>query len=303
MREEDGVSLDPRPIARGLGLDPAAIRSVEILSRRHGHAIWRLVTEARSYVLKWLPESAAGTEVEGYRLLQRLGVPTLPLYGSTSQALLLEDLTRSARWRLGTEEDLSDPKVGAAVARWYWTFHAAGDALLARDAPPDFLSREVDALTPASILATGEALGLAELPVWKHAAGEIEGLKAAVDALGVTLNYNDFYWTNLALSREERPPEAIIFDYHLLGLGLRYSDCRNVTVALEGSAVSAFWEIYGSVDPREVLLDRPLATLFNLHEAACLPEFPRWAEESRQRVLNGELERDLAAAIEVAHTL
>ncbi|MFP4345289.1 MAG: hypothetical protein ACLFU8_11395 [Anaerolineales bacterium] len=303
MREGDDVLLDPRPIARELGLDPAAIQSVEILSQRHGHAIWRLVTEARSYVLKWLPESAAAAEIEGYRLLQRLGVPTLPLYGSTPQALLLEDLTRSERWRLGTEEDLSDPEAGAAVARWYRTFHAAGDTLPAREEPPDFLNREIDALTPESILATGEALGLAELPVWKRAAREIEGLKAAVDELGVTLNYNDFYWTNLALSRREIPLQAIVFDYHLLGLGLRYSDCRNVTVSLEGNAVGAFWEVYGGADPREVLLDRPLATLFNLQEAARLPKFPRWAEESRQRVVNGELRRELAAAIEVARAL
>ncbi len=297
------MAPQPHSVARELGLDPAAIQSVETLSQRHGHTIWRIVTEMRSYVLKWLPESAAGSEVEGYLLLQRLGVPTLPLYGSTSQALLLEDLTRSTQWRLGREEDLSSPETGAAVARWYRTFHGAGEVWLAREEPPDFLSREIDALSPASILATGEALELGHLSIWERAVGEIEGLKAAVDALGVTLNYNDFYWTNLALSRRKRPPEAIVFDYHLLGLGLRYSDCRNVTVSLEGNAVSAFWETYGSADPREVLLDRPLATLFNLHEAARLPEFPRWAEESRQRVLDGELESDLAAAIEVARAL
>jgi hypothetical protein len=265
-----------------MGLEPAAIERIDLLSERHGHALWRVVTAARSYVLKWLPAAAAETEVRGYLLLRRIGVPTLPLYGYTAQALLMEDLTRSDRWRLAVAGDLSRPAVGRTVARWYRRFHEAGEALLSQGERPDFLTRETDVLNLESILATGRALDLAHLRVWDLAAGHIEALKAAVEALGVTLNYNDFYWTNLALSvvarsvvarsgslsraqRGNRPQrggltepslgrdhdesEAIIFDYHLLGVGMRYSDCRNVTHALSGDAARSFWEVYGAVDP------------------------------------------------------
>lgn len=297
------MSPDPQHIIHDFGVDPAAIRLVDILSERHGHTIWRVVTPEHSYILKWLPEANARVEVEGYLLLQKLGVPTLLLYGSTAQALLLEDLTQSDTWRLAIEADLARLEVGQAVARWYRVFHNAGGTLLSKGDCPGFLARETDELDPDSILATGRALGLSNCHVWALAAEHIELLKAAVDKLSVTLNYNDFYWTNLALSRrEDSQPKAIIFDYHLLGVGMRFSDCRNVTRSLSGDAVRAFWDAYGNVDPREEKLDRPLATLYSLNVASRISEFPKWAEGSRDRVINGDLERDLIAAIELARS-
>jgi len=315
------VTPDPRPIIQALGIDPAAIRLVDTLSERHGHLIWRIVTPERSYILKWLPEAEASVEIKAYSLLQRLGVPTLPLYGHTAQALLLEDLAWSDKWRLAVQADSAKSQVGRAVARWYRVFHQAGEALLrvplaagllAQGDCPGFLKSETDELDPASILATGRALALADHPVWDLAANHIELLKAAVNRQSLTLNYNDFHWTNLALSHQEGDQqEAIIFDYHLLGVGMRYSDCRNVAGSLSGDAVVAFWAAYGHVDPREEKLDRPLATLYALHVASgpagagrstSLSEFPKWAEESRQRVINGCLERDLVAAIQLAQS-
>ena len=291
------MNPDPRSILDEIGIAGATIRRIDTLSQRHGHAMWRIVTAERSYILKWLPQADAG-EVQGYRLLRQLGVPTLPLYGHSAQALLLEDLDASATWRLATEEDVARPDVGRAVARWYRTFHDAGEALLAQGDRPAFLTRETDALDAHSILATGQALGPADHPVWDLAAEHIGMLKAALERMSVTLNYNDFYWTNLALSRRpEGEPEAIIFDYHLLGMGMRYSDWRNVAGSLHGAAVEAFRETYGPTDPREEVLDRPLATLHGLHVAARMARFPAWAECCREAVQNGELERDLRAAI------
>ncbi len=40
-----------------------------------------------------------------YSLLRSLGAPTLPLYGSTERAILVEDLNVRAEWRLATEQD------------------------------------------------------------------------------------------------------------------------------------------------------------------------------------------------------
>ncbi|MBM4431348.1 MAG: hypothetical protein FJ026_13545, partial [Chloroflexi bacterium] len=206
------MTPDPRPIIQALGIDPAAIRLVDTLSERHGHLIWRIVTPERSYILKWLPEAEASVEIKAYSLLQRLGVPTLPLYGHTAQALLLEDLAWSDKWRLAVQADSAKSQVGRAVARWYRVFHQAGEALLrvplaagllAQGDCPGFLKSETDELDPASILATGRALALADHPVWDLAANHIELLKAAVNRQSLTLNYNDFHWTNLALFHQE----------------------------------------------------------------------------------------------------
>lgn len=108
---------DPYQMLDDIGTDRASIQRIELLSQRHGHALWRIAMGGHSYVLKWLPQAGA-KQVQAYQLLRRLGVPTLPLYGHTSQALLLEDLTTSPAWRLASQEDIARPEVGRAVARW-----------------------------------------------------------------------------------------------------------------------------------------------------------------------------------------
>lgn len=297
------MAPDPHQLFHDLGGDAASIRQIETLSPQHGHAIWRIVTPPRSFILKWLPEGSAGVEIASYALLRRLGVVTLSLYGSTAQALLLEDLTDSPVWRLAAPADVARPEVGQAVARWYRGFHAAGARLLGQGERPDFLIGEVEELTAAGLRAAGHKLGLAGYPVWERACSQIELLKQAAARLGFTLNYNDFHWTNLALSRQQTPPEAIVFDYHLLGVGMRFSDCRNVAGSLAGPAVHAFWQDYGPIDAREEVLDRPLAALYALLAASRLHLFPAWAASSREQVHTGALERDLAAAVALASAL
>lgn len=296
------MSSVARQVAEQLGVDPVAVTQTETLSDKHGHGIWRITTQEHTYILKWFPEGqSAATEVQAYGLLQELGVPTLPVHAKTNQALLLEDLATSAEWRLAVEDDVADPRVGEAIARWYGSLHERGAELLASSQyVPQFLTREIDRLDQNSILSTGRLLGLTDHSVWRLAADNIDLLKDAASNLAETLNYNDFHWTNLALSRSVDPQlNAVVFDYHLLGIGLRYSDCRNVTSSLQKDAVSAFWETYGAPNAREQTLDRPLATLVDLVIATRLPEFPVWARGSRECVVRGELERDLVEAIEL----
>jgi hypothetical protein len=289
-------------VAEQLGLDRGQIRAVVPLSERHGHALWRLVTARQSYVLKWFPPGdACATEMQAYALLRQLGVPTLPVHAAAEDALLLEDLAASPEWRLASQEDVACAAVGRAVARWYRVFHRRGTELLARPGgAPGFLRREIDRLDGDSIHAAGCHLALGSQAGWRLAMAQIEPLKAAMRALPETLNYNDFYWTNLALSRTlGSEQQAIVFDYHLLGIGVRFSDCRNVVGSLAGDAVAAFWQEYGPPDEREEILDRPLSTLVALVTAARLSTFPRWARSSRDHVLCGGLERDLLAALEL----
>jgi hypothetical protein len=289
-------------VAERLGLDRGQIQAAMPLSERHGHRLWRIGTGEQSYVLKWFPPGdARETEIEAYRLLREMEVPTVPLYAATGDALLMEDLDTSPDWRLATEADVAQAAVGRAVACWYRVFHRQGAELLARPGgPPAFLTREVDRLNPARLHAAGRELGLEGQPGWQLALEYVEVLKRAMRALPETLNYNDFHWTNLALSRTPGPElQAIVFDYHLLGIGVRFGDCRNVAGSLAGGAVAAFWQEYGPPDEREEILDCPLATLVALVTAAQMPRFPRWATPSLEHVLSGSLKRDLRAAIEL----
>ena len=284
-----------------MGLDPAQVTDAELIHEKHGDRLYRIECGGRWYVLKWFHDPDQTTEVRSYALLEGLGVPTLPVYGRAENALLLEDLAHSPTWRLATEEDVERAETGTAVANWHRTLHQAGRRLLADPGgAPGFLKREVDALTPETLLETGQELGLSHQPVWALAADQIEAIKDAMRSLPETLNYNDFYWTNLALSRQETPStRAIVYDYHLLGIGLQASDCRNVAGSLGERAAAAFWEAYGPVDEREQVLDEPTAALYGLLVAASRARFPRWAEGLLQAVQNGELAASLKRALEV----
>lgn len=112
------------------------IERIDTLSEQPGHMVWRVVTADRPYVLKWVPGPAGRAETETYRHLQGLDLPTAQFCGSTAEALLLEDLASSDGWPVAEAHDLSRPQVARAIARWYGTFHDAGERLLAANDYP-----------------------------------------------------------------------------------------------------------------------------------------------------------------------
>lgn len=297
MSDAEGLTECAPALLAQLGLQPERVGAITLLHAQHGHRLYRLDYSKHSFVLKWFP-AAKDVELQSYALLQAHAVPTLPVHGCAEQAILLEDLLASPVWRLADKEEMARAETGVAVAEWYRCLHAAGREIMSGPTPPpSFLQRECDALDAPGILRMGQRLGMPDNPVWQLAAEHLASLQAALRALDQTLNYNDFYWTNLALSRQSLPcPRAIVFDYHLLGIGLRYSDCRNVIGSLSGAARLAFWEAYGPVDEREALLDAPLSTLYSLWVASQRPSLPAWVQGALRQVQDGQLERDLRAA-------
>lgn len=84
-----------------------------------------------------------------------------------------------------------------------------------------------------------------------------------------------------------------------MGLGLRYSDCRNAASALGPDAAEAFWDKYGETDPVERILDDVTAPLYALLEALKRPTFPSWADSSLKLAQTGEIHRRLSRALEI----
>jgi hypothetical protein len=261
--------------------------------------LYRLIYSRQSFVLKCFAHPMQASEVSSYALLAQLDVPTLPVYGRTAHALLLEDLTTSAAWRLATPDDMQRPEVDGAVAVWYRALHEAGQTWLSNSIDvPIWLQREDERLDAAAILQIGAQLQLGIHPVWQLAAEHIEALKQAIRSNPTTLIYNDFHWTNLALSRQAPPNlHAIVFDYHLLGIGMRYSDYRNVSGAFGALAQAAFQAMYGPTDEREAVLDAPVAVLVALQSGLAWPQLPGWALELAQEATSGRLEAKLQRAI------
>ena len=192
------------------------------------------------------------------------------------------------------------PKVGVALAEWYRALHNAGSTVrMGVDPRSSFLRREIDVLTPASILEIAARVSGTDWTEWSILAGNIDRIRNAVMDSAETLTYNDFHWTNLALSRNERPVRVVVFDYHLLGLGMRYSDCRNVTGSLGPDAANAFRSAYGETDPREKVLDDLVAPLCALVEAFRRPRFPSWAKASLEIAETGEVHKRLERVFEI----
>lgn len=277
-----------------LGLLREDVTSVEVICRRRINTVYRIQHAGTWYVLKWIEQPQKSVEMLAYSALSKSGVPVLP-YRAGDRALLLEDLAHSQAWRLAEESDMEREHTGAAVARWYRDLHHAGRALLATEPGDSSPFRcEAEGLTPDAVLSLADRLRLPEGMI-RQAAGRIGRVVQAVLQQPNTLTYNDFHWSNLALSKSG-DLRAVVFDYHLLGAGMAYSDCRNATMCLQGRAREAFWRAYGSASELERVLDGPVATLHALLQAAELPRLPAWAKPLMDQVCDGTFEAQLRQA-------
>ncbi len=290
---------DVRTVLTKMGLDTSHLGTVELIRERHGNRLFRIALGSASYVLKVFRNPATSAEIGAYDLLKNLGVPTLHTIAATDDALLLEDLKVSSDFRLASEDDIEKPEVGAALAHWYRILHDAGSRFRISQTETTFLRREIEELTPTSILNLASKIGGSNQSEWNNLADNIDRIKNAAMASAETLTYNDFHWTNLALSRAVKPIEAIVFDYHLLGVGLRYSDYRNVLSSLGKNAAAAFRSEFGETDPREKVLDDLMALLNALAVAFRRHKFPSWAEAPLELVKTGEIHSRFKAVMEI----
>jgi len=177
-----------REACRAVGLDYEQLNFVERLRQADTGKVYRLKYAGESLVLKWFTDPGAASEIHCYDLLQ--------------------DLAASPVWRLAREADATRADVGAAVAGWYRTLHAAGDALRGRTGlSPGWLEWEVDALTPETILETGRAVATGDLAFWRWAAqvyGPVSELERILDEAT-----SDLYSLVVAARRPTLPRWAI----------------------------------------------------------------------------------------------
>lgn len=277
------------------------VTNLVVLRQRPGHTVYRVITAKSAYILKCFTTEDKVLELQVYALLHDTRVPTLPVHGQTNRALLLEDLQSSPHWRLADESDMDRESTGVALAHWYRCLHRAGrEAQSGENHDLSFLKREIDDLNPASLQSTGEILGLTHLPVWRLTIESIDTLTSIYRSLPHTFNYNDFAAENLALSAvNSTPVRAIVFDYNCFGIGLAYSDWRNVTYSLKGKAQKAFVQSYGEFNQTEKIIDEPLSILYNLVVACSRQTLPEWAKPSINAVTRGSLENHIRGALEL----
>lgn len=255
-----------------------------LIQSKAGISLYRVKSEGKSLVLKVFEKQEDTREIENYRILSSLEIPTLPLLGYTKNAILLPDVEESANYRLGKESDLSDPHVARAIAKWYKMLHTKGSEYLScRETQ---MYDESDMITTDNMRRIAEKTGTVGDVLWQAIMDNYGMIRSRIDALPRTLTYNDFYWTNLIVSKDCK--SAFMFDYNLLGKGIAYGDIRNVTSSLSREAAEAFMEEYGDdIAEEQKKADASIAPLVTLFNACKQENFPFWAEASLEELKNG----------------
>jgi len=259
-------------------------RSPEILQDKAGITVLRVRTRSGTAVAKCFEDDPSRREITNYRLLQKLGVPTLRILACTDAALLMEDMVSGGSFRPACEEDMADAHVAAKLALWYRMLHDAGFSYVAENGKGMY--SETDLFSRESIDIVKQRSGTEGLPLWQMLEENFDIIRQAIDDAPMTLTYNDFYYTNMAVARDGS--SAIMFDYNLLGKGHVYSDMRNVLWSLSTEAGKAFAEAYGAYDTRrELLIDGAVSTIITLCLAYRRDVFPGWAEDALKHLKNG----------------
>ena len=247
-----------------------------LLYRKEETILYKVYGERISGILKYYLTEDAKREIENYRLLAQLHIPTPQLFAATDSAILMEDLSAHPVYRLGTEEDVSAPAVAEKIAIWYRCLHdqSRSHPILQERS----LYEEAALFTRDNLIQIQQNTATAQLSIWNLLEKYFDEILTAYRRVPKVLNYNDFYYTNLAVAKDHS--SALMFDYHLLGQGYAYADVRNVISSMSPTAGAAFLATYGSTSPLEAALDQVLSHLITLYLACQRKNFPAWAQAS-----------------------
>ncbi|SHH97870.1 hypothetical protein [Sporanaerobacter acetigenes] len=268
---------------------------LEEIQNKDGIYLFRIAYENKHFVLKYFLNDEYAREIKNYSILEELNIPTIKVYARTDRALLLEDLKRSKKYRLGKESDLMNTEVAKVLATWYVDLHTKGAKYIYENGSN--LYREFDVVTRENIDLIKNKSNTSDNRVWDLILDNYDLIFSKIGDLEETLTYNDFYWTNLAVGNDGK--EAMMFDYNLLGVGFRYNDIRNVCSSLSEEAGKVFIEEYGAIDEEEKIIDDGISTLVTLIFAYRRPKFPNWAEESLNTIHSGELEKAIESILDL----
>lgn len=246
--------------------------TIDLIQNKDGVIVARVQSDEKSYILKYFQNEDYKREIGNYKFLQSLNIPTVNVIGVIDSAILMEDISQSDTFRLGTKEDLNDVVIALKVAEWYKILHTSSENFVKDNTD---LYDETDFITRTNVEFIKEKTGTQNLPVWKLIDDNFNIIVSKIRSLPRVLTYNDFYYTNLVVAKDKS--SAFMFDYNLLGKGYVYSDIRNVCSSLGDDTKKAFLKTYGEFDENEIIVDDVASVLVTLYHACQRKNFPDWA--------------------------
>ena len=257
--------------------------SHEIIREKDGIVLIKIKSGGNSYVFKYFDNAEYRREIKIYKILKSLDVETVKVIASNEKSILMEDINESETLRLGTEEDMSDPTVAKALAKWYKKLHSAGYGYIKTYGDDFYYENSV--ITKENLAFVKKKTKTSKLPVWKNIEDNFEKIESAIKNEKYTFNYNDFYYTNLIVAKDKS--KAFMFDYNLFGKGAAVSDINNVCWSLSDEAAKTFREEYGEIDAKETVIEEVASVLSSLYFACEREEFPDWGTELLEQLENG----------------
>ncbi|MBR0138634.1 MAG: hypothetical protein IJM15_09510, partial [Erysipelotrichaceae bacterium] len=248
----------------------------ELIATKEGITLAKVPYGNTGAFLKCYEDPAYRREIKNYEILQSLDIPTIKVMGKSECSLLLEDVESSERYRLGIEPDFTNPNVIIALAKWYKTLHTNGSGYVLKHG--EGMYEEWDCLTLENIRSIKEHFSLEDSQGLKMFEENFPFIREMLDKAPTTLTYNDFYYTNMIVSKDES--EALMFDYDLLGKGCYVSDLRNVLYWFSEEDRKLFFSVYGQPDKKLFLLDEICSPIVSLYSAMERNIFPDWAKEA-----------------------
>ena len=80
-------------------------------------------------VVKYFENPQHAVEIDNYKLLEKLGVPTPKIFHSSQNLLVMENLNFSPKYHLATAKDLKKHGTITALAKWYKLLHTKGETV------------------------------------------------------------------------------------------------------------------------------------------------------------------------------
>lgn len=248
--------------------------SLNLIQNKNGVIVTRISYHNQSYVFKYFEKEEFRREINNYKILTALHIPTIRIFDVSDKAILMEDINISEKYRLGYEHDSHDPEIIALIGTWYQLLHKKGYQYIQSN--KNYLYDENDLVTLDMLQEIKHKTNTEHLPIWKLLEENIEIIQSELSQMKHTITYNDFYYTNLIVAKDHS--SAFMYDYNLLGKGYAYADIRNVCSSLTDDTKQSFLASYGSYNHKEHLMDDVVSVLISLHMACQREVFPNWAE-------------------------
>lgn len=163
--------------------------NISVLQDKDGVTVARIVSGEKSYVVKRFQKDEYRREMGNYRLLESLDIPSIRVIDSTDSALLLEDIDRSPIFRLGTQEDMSDPEIARRIAVWYKRLHSQGYDYVCQHG--ESMYDEADFFTLENIVCIKEKTGTQDALAWALLEQSFHAIRGMLCNARRTLTYND----------------------------------------------------------------------------------------------------------------